>query len=69
MPAAKARKAARAVAAAHHALTRTRRMGALMPLDSVPGRLRIVRTIAAGIEVDLGLGSAQGAEGQRKGDE
>ncbi len=69
MPAAKARNAARAVATAHHALTRSRRMGALMPLDGVPGGLWIIRAIAAGIEVHLGLGSAHGAEGQRKADE
>jgi len=69
MPAAKARKAARAVAATHGTLAWTRRMGALVLLDGVAGRMRIVRAIAAGIEMDLGRGSAHGAEGQREGDE
>lgn len=67
--AAKACEAACAVAATHHALARARWMGALVALDSVARRVRIVWTVAAGIEIYLGLGSAHGAEGQREGDE
>jgi hypothetical protein len=61
--------AARAVAATHEALARTYwRVGAML-LDRVAGRTRIVRAIAAGIEMDLGLGGAQGAEHQCDGNE
>ena len=64
MAAAHARDAARAVAAAHQALARTRWMGAM--LYDVARCVRIVRAIAAGIEMDLGLGAAHGAESQRE---
>ena len=67
MAAAHARDAARAVAAAHQALAWTWRMGAM--LDDVARGMRIVRAIAAGIEMDLGLGAAHGAESQRERDE
>ena len=66
MSTAHARNAAHAVAATHQTLTRAhRRMGAMLPLDVVLSRMRIVRAIAAGIEMNLGLGSAHGAEDQR----
>jgi hypothetical protein len=60
--------AARAVAAAYQAFTRARRMGALVLRNGVAGSLRIVRTVAAGVEMDLGLGGAHGAEQQGDGD-
>ena len=66
MATAHARNAARAVAATHQALTRAHwRMGAMRLLDLVLSRMRIVRAIAAGIKINLGLGSAHGAEDQR----
>jgi hypothetical protein len=40
-----------------------------MGIDVAHGRMRIVRAIAAGIEMDLRLGGADGAEDQRDGDE
>jgi hypothetical protein len=69
MAAAEAGNAARAVAAPHGALTRTWRVRAIVLGDRMAGRLRIVRAIAAGVEMNLGGGSAHGAEGQREGDE
>lgn len=69
MSAAHARDAARAVAAAYQAFTRARRVGALVPLDGVAGGLRIVRAVAAGVEMDLGLGGADGAEQQGDGND
>ena len=69
MAAAHARDAARAVAAADQAFTWARRMGALVPLDGVAGGLRIVRAVAAGVEMDLGLGGAHGAEQQSNSNE
>ena len=62
MATAHARDAARAVAAANQALTRARWMGAMLLLDRMSCRLWIVRSIAAGIEMDLGLGGADGTE-------
>jgi hypothetical protein len=51
VPAAFACDAARAVAAAHQAFTRARRVGAPVPLDGVAGSLRIVRAVAAGADL------------------
>jgi hypothetical protein len=66
MATAHARNAARAVAATHQALTRAHRlMGAMLLLDVVLSRLRIFWAIAAGIEINLGVGCAHGAEDQR----
>ena len=71
--AALARDAAGAIAATHDALTRPHvvaylRMGAVL-LDDVASCMRIVRAIAAGIEVHLGVGCAHGAEDQCNGGE
>lgn len=67
MAAAQARDAARAVAAAHDALMRARRpMDALVLLDGGLRRTRIFRAIAAGIEIDLGMGGTHGAENERR---
>lgn len=69
MPTAHARNPARAVTATYQALARAHwRMDALR-LDVLPGRFRIVRAITTGIEMDLGLGGADGAENQRDCDE
>lgn len=65
--AAHARDAARAVAATHEAWTH--RAMRTMGIDVAHGRMRIVRAIAAGIEMDLRLGGADGAEYQRDGGE
>jgi hypothetical protein len=66
MATAHACNAARTVAATHQVQSRAhRRMGAMLPFDVVVGGPWIVRAIAAGIEIDLGLGSAHGADGQR----
>lgn len=67
MAAAHARDAARAVAATHEA--RTHRAMRTMRIDVAHGRMRIVRAIAAGIEMDLRLGGADGAEYERDGGE
>lgn len=56
-----ARNAARTVAATHQALTG---MGAMLLVDLMPGRVRIVWTIAAGIEIHLGLGGTDRTEDQ-----
>lgn len=69
MPTTHARDAAGAVAATHEALTRTRRMGAVLLLNGMARRLRIVRAVAARVEMDLGLGSTDRTENQRKCDE
>ena len=70
MSTAHARNAAGTVAATHKALARAhRRMRAMRRLDVASGRFRIVRPIAAGIEMNLGLGGAEGAENQRDCDE
>jgi len=63
------RNPVRTVAAPHDALAGPlRRMGPVL-LDGVPGGMRIVRAIAARIEINLGVGSTDGAEDQRHGDE
>ena len=68
MPTAHARNAARAVAATYQALTRAHcRMGAMLLLERMLRGTRVVRAIAAGIEIHLGLGGADGAEDQRDG--
>jgi hypothetical protein len=69
MAAAHAGNAARTIAATDQALARAWRMGAVLLLHHMAGRVRIVRTIAAGIEMDLGLGGAHGTEHQRDGNE
>jgi hypothetical protein len=70
MSAAHACNAVCAVTAAHQALTRThRRMRAVLHAHAFLRRMRIVRAIAAGIEMHLGLGGAHGAEYERGGEE
>lgn len=70
MAAAHARDAARAVAATHQALTWAfRSMAAMLLHFNVAGGVRIVWAIAAGIEMDLGLGGADRAKHQCDCDE
>lgn len=64
MATAHARDAARAVAATDQALTRARWMGAMLLLHHVARSLWIVRSIAAGIEMYLGLGGADGTKNE-----
>ena len=69
MATAHARDAARTVAAAYQALARTHWCMAAMVLDVMTGGMRIVRTGAARIEMDLRLGGAHGAENECEADE
>lgn len=68
MAAAHAGNTPAAVAAAHQLLARAQwRAHALVAIDVVPGGGRIDRAVAAGAEIDLGLGGADACNNQGAG--